>query len=294
MKLFFFGLGYSARRILTRLPAASVSGTTREAASATAWRSEGVAAFALDDPAAAAALASALRAAEVMLVSAPPGEAGDPALARFADAIGAAPHLSRIVYLSSVGVYGDHAGAWVEETSACAPSSRRSRWRLEAERSWRAFSAARGVALDVLRLAGIYGPGRNALDKLRIGEARRIVKPGQVFNRIHVDDLAAVAVRLIAMGGPGGVWNVADGEPAPPQDLIAFAAALLGLPPPPEEDFAAAVLSPMAQSFYADNRRVSIEKLKRELGYRWLYPTYREGLRALAAAGEGRLAEPSA
>jgi nucleoside-diphosphate-sugar epimerase len=294
VKLFFFGLGYSARRILTRLPAASVSGTTREAASATAWRSEGVAAFALDDPAAAAALASALRAAEVMLVSAPPGEAGDPALARFADAIGAAPHLSRIVYLSSVGVYGDHAGAWVEETSACAPSSRRSRWRLEAEQSWRVFSAARGVALDVLRLAGIYGPGRNALDKLRSGEARRIVKPGQVFNRIHVDDLAAVAVRLIAMGGPGGVWNVADGEPAPPQDLIAFAAALLGLPPPPEEDFAAAVLSPMAQSFYADNRRVSIEKLKRELGYRWLYPTYREGLRALAAAGEGRLAEPSA
>jgi nucleoside-diphosphate-sugar epimerase len=126
------------------------------------------------------------------------------------------------------------------------------------------------------------------------GQARRIVKPGQVFNRIHVDDLAAVAVRLIAGGGPGGVWNVADEEPAPPQDVIAFAAGLLGLPPPPEEDFAAAALSPMAKSFYADNRRVSVDKLRGELGYRWLYPTYREGLRALAAAGEGRAAEPSA
>lgn len=290
MRLFVFGLGYAARRIVMGLPGASVSGATREAAAAAAWRSEGVAAFALDDPAAAAQLVSALRAAEILLVSAPPGEAGDPALARFADAIGAAPRLERIVYLSSVGVYGDHAGGWVEEASACAPSSRRSRWRLEAEQAWSAFSAAHGVALDVLRLAGIYGPGRNALEKLRRGEARRIVKPGQAFNRIHVDDLAAVAVRLIAAGGPGAVWNVADEEPAPPQDVIAFAAALLGLPPPPQEDFAAAALSPMAQSFYADNRRVSVDRLRRELGYRWLYPSYREGLRALAAAGEGRSA----
>jgi nucleoside-diphosphate-sugar epimerase len=128
---------------------------------------------------------------------------------------------------------------------------------------------------------------------MRSGQARRVVKPGQVFNRIHVDDLAAIAVRLIAAGGPGGVWNVADEEPAPPQDVIAFAAGLLGLPPPPEENFATAALSPMAQSFYADNRRVSVEKLRSELGYRWLYPTYREGLQALAATGEGRAAEPS-
>jgi nucleoside-diphosphate-sugar epimerase len=294
MKLFVFGLGYASRRIVARQPGASVSGATREGASAAAWRGEGVAAFAADDPTAAAGLTSALRAAEVLLVSAPPGEAGDPALARFADAIGAAPHLERIVYLSSVGVYGDHAGAWVEETSACAPTSPRSCRRLESEEAWRAFAATSGVALDVLRLAGIYGPGRNALDKLRAGEARRIVKPGQAFNRIHVDDLAAIAVRLIATGGAGGVWNVADAEPAPPQDVIVFAAALLGLPPPPEEDFAAAALSPMAQSFYADNRRVRVDKLRRELGYRWLYPTYREGLRALAASGEGRSADPSA
>jgi nucleoside-diphosphate-sugar epimerase len=288
VELFVFGLGYAARRILAHLPSVSASGATRERAGAVAWREEGVAAFALDDPASGAGLADALRAAEVLIVSAPPGEAGDPALAHFADDIAAAPRLVRIVYLSSVGVYGDHSGAWVEETSACAPSSPRSRWRLEAEQAWRAFGAARGVALDALRLAGIYGPGRNALDKLRSGQARRIVKPGQAFNRIHVDDLAAIAVRLIAAGGPGGVWNVADEEPAPPQDVIAFAADLLGLPPPPEEDFAAAALSPMAQSFYADNRRVSVDKLRRELGYRWLYPTYREGLRALAEAGEGR------
>ena len=140
----------------------------------------------------------------------------------------------------------------------------------------------------MLRLAGIYGPGRNPLDRLARGEARRIVKPGQVFNRIHVDDLAEIVARLIAARGPGETWNVADEEPAPPQDVVAFAAELLGVAPPREEDFATARLTPMAASFYDDNRRVDIGKLRRALGYRWLYPTYREGLRALAAAGEGR------
>jgi nucleoside-diphosphate-sugar epimerase len=126
---------------------------------------------------------------------------------------------------------------------------------------------------------------------LRAGAARRVVKPGQIFNRIHVEDLAEVARRLMEAGGPGEVWNVADEEPAPPQDVVAFAADLLGMAPPPEEAFEAAELSPMARSFYRDNRRVSVEKLRRRLDYRWLYPTYREGLRALAAAGEGRESE---
>jgi nucleoside-diphosphate-sugar epimerase len=229
-----------------------------------------------------------LRGADALLVSAPPDEDGDPAIGGFAAALAAAPALQRVVYLSSVGVYGDRDGAWVDESSAPAPGTPRARRRLAAERQWRAFGEERGAPVDVLRLAGIYGPRRNALEKLQRGEARRIVKPGQVFNRIHVDDVAAVVVKLIEAGGPGGLWNVADEEPAPPQDVIVFAAGLIGLAPPPEEDFATARLTPMARSFYDDNRRVDVGKLRRELGYRWLYPTYRDGLRALADAGEGR------
>jgi nucleoside-diphosphate-sugar epimerase len=288
MKLFAFGLGYAARRVLARLPGVEASGATRDPETARAWRRDGVAAWAVDDPAAQPALEAALRGADTLLVSAPPDENGDPALQRFGAAIAAAPALARVVYLSSVGVYGDRGGAWVDESSAPAPGSPRARRRLTAEGDWRAFGEGRGASVDILRLAGVYGPGRNALQRLRRGEARRIVKPGQVFNRIHVDDVAAIAVRLIEAGGPSGLWNVADEEPAPPQDVIVFAAELIGVAPPPVEDFAFARLTPMARSFYDDNRRVDVGKLRRELGYRWLYPTYRDGLRALADAGEGR------
>ncbi len=288
MRLFAYGLGYVARRVLARLPGVEASGATRDPEAARAWRAGGVAAWAVGEAAASSALESALSAVETLLVAAPPDERGDPALQRFAATLAVAPALRRVVYLSSVGVYGDCGGAWVDETRPAAPVASRARRRLAAENAWRAFGEARGVAVDVLRLAGIYGPGRNSLERLRSGEARRIVKPGQVFNRIEVDDAAAIAARLIESGGPGGTWNVADEEPAPPQDVIAFAAALIGVPPPPEEDFAHARLSPMAASFYDDNRRVDVSKLRRELGFRWLYPTYREGLRALAAAGEGR------
>ena len=287
-RLFCFGLGYSARRVIARAGGVEASGATLTAEAASAWRREGVAAFAFEDAHDQEALLAALSRAEILLVSAPPDEAGDPALARWAKRIAAAPDLGRILYLSSVGVYGDRGGAWVDETAPPLPSSPRARWRLAAEDRWRALGRARGVPVDILRLAGIYGPGRNALVNLRAGAARRVVKPGQVFNRIHVDDLAEVARRLMEGGGPGGIWNVADQEPAPPQDVVAFAADLLGAAPPPEEAFEAAELSPMAASFYRDNRRVSVEKLRRRLDYRWLYPTYRAGLAALAAAGEGR------
>ncbi len=291
VRLFCFGLGYCARRIIARGESLEASGTTRGAEAATALRRDGVAAFAFDGERSEEALLCALARAQVLLVSAPPGGGGDPALAHFQHEIAAAPDLERVVYLSSVGVYGDRGGAWVDEASPPSPGSPRARWRLDAEGQWRGLGAARGVPVDILRLAGIYGPGRNALVKLGAGEARRVVKPGQVFNRIHVDDVAAVAVRLIEAGGPGEIWNVADEEPAPPQDVVAFAASLLGMAPPPEEALETAPLSPMARSFYDDNRRVSVEKLRRKLGYRWLYPTYREGLRALAAAGEGRESE---
>jgi nucleoside-diphosphate-sugar epimerase len=288
MRIFAFGLGYTARRVLARLPGVEASGATRDSETARAWRRDGVAAWAVDDLAGLPALEAALRGAETLLVSAPPDENGDPALQRFGGTIAAAPALARVVYLSSVGVYGDRDGGWVDELSAPAPGSPRARWRLAAEREWRAFADARDARVDILRLAGVYGPGRNAVEKLRRGEARRIVKPGQVFNRIHVDDIAEVVRRLVEAARAGEIWNVADEEPAPPQDVVAFAAKLLGLAPPPEEAFETAPLSPMARSFYDDNRRVAVEKLRRDLDYRWLYPTYREGLGALAAAGEGR------
>jgi dTDP-D-glucose 4,6-dehydratase len=285
LRIFAFGLGYSARRFLSREPSIEASGTVRSAVAAATLRDEGIDAHAFDGGSADLGVANALARAQVVLVSAPPGPRGDPALAAFGREIARAPELERIVYLSTIGVYGDWGGEWVDEASETRTNSPRGRWRLDAEARWRAAGAERGVSVDVLRLAGIYGPGRNALVKLREGDARRIVKPGQVFNRVHVDDIAEVVAKLIAARGPGGVWNVCDEEPAPPQDVIAFAAELLGLEPPPEEPYERAEMSEMSRAFYADNRRVRIDKLKRELAWRPLYPTYREGLRALAAAG---------
>ena len=288
MRLFAFGLGYCARAAIARGRGVEASGTVRSAEAAVALRREGIEAFAFDGARFDPALLEALAHADVLLVSAAPGPSGDPALARFAEAIAAAPGLKRILYLSTIGVYGDWGGAWIDETSETRATAPRGLWRLAAEAAWQRHGAARGVPVDILRLAGIYGPGRNSLVKLREGDARRIVKPGQVFNRIHVEDIAAVIWRLIEAGGPGGVWNLADEEPATPQDVVAYAANLLGIEPPPEEPFGGARLSEMAASFYGDNKRIRIDKLKRELGYAPLYPTYREGLRALAANGEGR------
>ena len=226
--------------------------------------------------------------AEALLISIAPDRQGDPVLARFADTLAQCRKLRRIIYLSTIGVYGDHAGAWVDETSETAPRSERGQARFVAEGQWRVLGDTMNIPVQILRLAGIYGPGRNLLVKLREGDARRIVKPGQKFNRTHVDDVAQAIALTLASDGPGGVWNVADDEPAPPQDVIAFAAQLLGMAPPPEEPFETAQITPMARSFYADNKCVSIDKLKRELGFKPRYPTYREGLRALAEAGEGR------
>jgi nucleoside-diphosphate-sugar epimerase len=285
VRLFAFGLGYSARRI-ARLPAIEASGTVRSAEAAEALRGEAIEAFVFDG--AQPGLAAALAQAQAILISAPPGPSGDPVHRAFAREISAAPELKRILYLSTIGVYGDWRGAWIDEASETRTTTPRGRWRLAAEAEWRALGAERGVPVDILRLAGIYGPGRNALAKLREGDARRIVKPNQVFNRVHVDDVAEVVRLLLAADRPGGVWNLADEEPAPPQDVIAFAAELLGLEPPAEEPFEGAAMSEMSRSFYEDNRRVRIDKLKRQLGFRPLYPTYREGLRALARAGKGR------
>jgi len=222
--------------------------------------------------------------ADCALVSVPPNENGDPVLAAFGDALAHARHLRTIVYLSTVGVYGDHGGEWVDETTPPQPGSARGRARLDAERAWQRLGARCGAAVAVLRLAGIYGPGQNALVQIKQGNARRVVKPGQVFNRIHVADIAQAIDAAFARKG-GCLFNVADDEPSAPGDPLAFAAQLLGRDPPPEVPFeeAAPLLSPMALSFWQECRRVGNDRLKRELGVNLLYPTYREGLRALFA-----------
>jgi nucleoside-diphosphate-sugar epimerase len=210
---------------------------------------------------------------------------GDPVLKQFRAELAAA-RPEAVVYLSTVGVYGDHCGAWVDEASECRPVSKRSRQRFEAEAAWRTFAEETRVKVAIVRLAGIYGPKRGPFEKLRRGTARRIVKPGQVFNRIHVDDIAAIVDAAFAQKGDG-VFNGSDDEPAPPQEVLAYAAGLLGLPPPAEVAYEEAALTPMARSFYGENKRVRNDRIKRELGVRLAYPTYREGLRAvLEAEGE--------
>jgi nucleoside-diphosphate-sugar epimerase len=288
MRVFFFGLGYCARRLVQREAWIEASGTARTAEGVAALRREGIEAYQFDGTDAAPGLEQALGAAEAIVVSIPPRDGAKARVDRFGAVIAAAPALRRIVYYSTIGVYGDHAGEWVDETSATRTRTARGRARLEDEARWTAAARTRGAEADILRLAGIYGPGRNALVNVRRGEARRIIKPGQVFNRAHVDDIAEISRLVLTRGLNGQVWNVADDEPAPPQAVIAYAAALLGLEPPPEEPFDQARLSPMAREFYADNKRVSIAKAKAELGFALAYPTYREGLKALAEAGEGQ------
>jgi nucleoside-diphosphate-sugar epimerase len=282
MKLFIVGVGYTAGRLIaTHAPAFSrISGTVRSAEKRAQFAALDIDLF--DGNTASPDTLAKAASANVVLISAPPSPTGDAVLEHFATAIveGAAQH---VIYLSTVGVYGDHGGDWIDEDTVPAPELDRTASRLAVEQRWHELL---GDRLAVLRLAGIYGPGRNALVELSRGRARRIVKPGQVFNRIHTDDIARAIMAAIVCEH-GGIWNICDDEPAPPQDVIAFAAGLLGLPPPLEEPFETAEMTPMARSFYADNKRVSIAKLKKQLGFALKYPTYREGLSALAEAGEG-------
>ena len=287
MKVFFLGLGYCAEALIRRTPVIEPSGTVRSDERVVALRRKGVEAHLYDGVQADPGAEDALKRAEAIVVSIPPRGAGETAQSRFAAAIAAAPALRRIVYYSTIGVYGEHGGAWVDETSATRTRSARGLARLADEARWIEAGRRGGVEVDVLRLPGIYGPGRNALARLRQGDARRIVKPGHVSNRAHVDDIAEVTRLVLTRGLKGQIWNVADDEPAPPQDVIAYAASLLGVDPPPEEAFDEATMSPMAASFFMDEKRVSAAKAKRLLGFRPAYPTYREGLRALLEAGEG-------
>jgi nucleoside-diphosphate-sugar epimerase len=288
MQLLVLGLGYSARYTVAALRGDldGLTGTTRGVDRADDLRALGAAPIVYDGTGPSPALAEAIGRATHVLVSAAPDADGDPVLrhhrADLAAAV-AAGTLAWIGYFSTVGVYGDTGGAVVDEATPPHPDSERTRWRVEAEADWQALGAAGGVPVALLRLAGIYGPGRNAFVNLDAGTAKRIIRPGQVFNRIHVEDIGtftAAAARLRA----GGVFNLSDDEPAPPQDPITFAAGLMGIAPPPEVPFEAAELSPMAATFWAENRRVANGRLA-ELGPRLTYPTYREGLRALWESG---------
>ena len=285
MKVFFFGLGYCAQALIRREPEIEPSGTATTDDRVAELRRRGVEAYAFDGSRADPGVENALSRAEAIVVSIPPR--GDGPLDHFAEALAAAPNLERIVYYSTVGVYGEHGGRWVDETSATLTRSARGLARLDDEKRWMEAGGRLDIVVDILRLPGIYGPGRNALVKLRQGEARRIVKSRHVVNRAHVDDIAEVTRLALSRGFDGQIWNVADDEPAPPQDVIAYAAGLLGIEPPPEEPIETAGLSPMAASFFAEEKRVSNAKAKTLLGFAPAYPSYREGLDALFAAGEG-------
>lgn len=274
--LISFGHGYSAAGLAQRLlPLGwTIFGTTRSAERAAAIRETGVHPVVLAGP---NDLDQQIATATHLLISAGPDANGDPTLARFRDAITSARHLEWVGYLSTTGVYGDHQGGWVDESTPLTPSTRRGQWRVDAEAEWQALD----LPLHIFRLAGIYGPTRGPFAKVRNGTARRIIKDNQVFSRIHVDDIAQVLHASIQRPNPGAIYNVCDNEAAPPEDVIAHAAELLGLPIPPAEPYETAEMTPMARSFYAESKRVRNDRIKQELGVELLYPDYRAGLQAL-------------
>ena len=281
-RLFCFGLGYTARVLANELRADgwAIAGTTRTEAKREALLAAGIEAHLFDRDRPLDDAPGILARATHVVTSIPPDDAGDPVLDHHQGDLCRAPGLAWVGYLGTTGVYGDRDGAWVDESDPPAPTMVRTRRRVVAEGRW----LASGLPVHIFRLAGIYGPGRSALDSVRNGTARRIVKPGQVFGRVHIDDIVQVLRASIARPNPWATYNVADDEPAPPQDVVTYAAELLGVPPPPEVPYESAELSPMARTFYADNRRVANERIKQELGVELRFPSYRDGLRALLAA----------
>lgn len=284
MRAFFFGLGYSSQASALRMQMSGefvdTLGTVRTTDKADRLTRSGLPALVFDGTAPGPDVRAALDKASHVIVSIAPDENGDVVLRHHRAELDAMPDLQWLCYYSTVGVYGDFGGAWIDESAPLAPRNLRSDFRARAEEEWIAYAAARQVPLCILRLAGIYGPGRSSFDRLAEGTARRVVKPGQVFNRIHVADIAEVTL-LAAQRRLAGIFNLADDEPAPPQDLITYAARKMGMEPPPEVDFETAEMTPMARSFYADNKRVSNQAIKAALGIELIYPNYRAGLDAI-------------
>lgn len=289
-RLFCFGLGYSGRVLAERLRAKgwAIAGTTRTPDAVAALRAAGIDGYLFDRGRPLDDAQAALAGATHVLSSVPPDADGDSVLDHHGRDIAAAGGLSWVGYLSTTGVYGDRDGGWVDEDSALEPTGARGRRRVAAEGAWRGLAKAHGLPLHIFRLAGIYGPGRNAIASVRAGTAKRIDKPGQVFSRIHVADIAAVLDASMARPDPGRVYNVCDDDPAPPAEVIAYASDLLEQPPPPLIPFAEAELSDMGRSFYRDNKRVHNDRIKSELGIHLTYTDYKAGLKALLAAEGGR------
>ncbi|TPW28382.1 SDR family oxidoreductase [Pararhizobium mangrovi] len=281
MRVFIFGAGFSGQAIGERLSAAAeVAGTTRDRSHFPVLTARGITPFLFDGETLDDAGRAALSKTTHLVMSVSPAETGDPVLPLIEDRLAETmPDLAWIGYLSTVGVYGNHDGAWVDEDTSPRPVSKRSIARLETEERWSRLGERHDVATAIIRLSGIYGPGRNTFRSLNEGRARRLVKPGQVFNRIHVEDIAGASA-LLAERRASGIFNVTDDMPAPPQDLVTFAAGLMGVKPPPPIAFEDAELSAMARSFYGENKRVSNDRIK-NAGYRFVYPDYRAGLEAL-------------
>ena len=281
MRLFCFGYGYSAEALARRLSAriVALAGTRTSPVEGDAALGARLAVYQGDS--AATEVRDLLHGSTHVLVSIPPDLEGDAVLRHFRSELAGLTDLAWVGYLSTVGVYGDCHGEWVDEARATNPTSERSLRRVLAEKAWLDFGAESGRRVEIFRLAGIYGPGRSVIDNLRAGTARRIIKPGQVFNRIHVDDIAAVLAAAIDTPTGHQLYNVADDEPAPPQDVIACGAGLLGVPVPPDIPFEEAGLTGMAASFWAESKRISNARIRSALGVTLAYPTYREGLRAI-------------
>ena len=276
--LLSFGHGYSARALTRLLPRKDwhVIGTTRSSEKAETLRREGIEPVIWPGEDLSDAIADATH----ILISPAPNEDGDPVLQEFQQAIVDAPNIEWVGYLSTTGVYGDHQGGWVDETTPLSPSTKRGQLRVQAEEQWQSLD----LPLHIFRLAGIYGPGRGPFAKVRNGTARRIIKENQIFSRIHVDDIAQVLVASIARPNPGAIYNVCDNFAAPPEDVIGYAASLLGLPLPEAVDFDTADMTPMARSFYAESKRVRNDKIRDELGVELIHPDYKTGLTALLRA----------
>ncbi|MEM1365517.1 MAG: SDR family oxidoreductase [Pseudomonadota bacterium] len=287
MTIFIFGAGFTSRAYLRHLNGRqTVYGTTRSRDKAGALEALGSRPVIFDGQSLTADAAHAMSRTKALIISISPGEA-DPVLAAIEKTGGLSavcPRVEWIGYLSTVGVYGDHDGKWVDETTQCKPVSARSHERLAAEAAWRGAADARGVPLGIFRLSGIYGPGRNTFVNFDKGRARRLVKPDQVFNRIHADDIAT-ALELARAERADGLFNITDDMPAPPQDVVTQAAKIMGIEPPAEIDFATADLTPMARSFYGENKRVSNAKAKAELGWQPRFPTYEVALEHLWRTG---------
>jgi len=282
--LFCFGLGYTATALGKVLlqQGWQVSGTCQTKDKRQELTSLGFQATLFDGSTHSEEVTRLLGSTTHILQSVAPDEAGDPVLRVFAGDIQARTNqIQWLGYLSTTAVYGDRQGGWVDETSDLAPQMPRGRWRVLAEQQWQQAMNQHNLPVHIFRLAGIYGPGRNQLKKLLEKKARRIIRKGQLFSRIHVDDIAQVLSASILHPNPGAIYNVCDNEAAPPQDVIEYAASLLGIDPPPAELYEEAQLSDMARSFYSESKKVSNEKLKTELGVELKYPTYREGISAL-------------